>query len=537
MNRKLYLFGMLAMVLLLASCKKDNETESDKMTISAGIENDGSKTHLDGLKVKWIIGDQIKVYDNAVANGIVFTSKTLTDDDQTANFTCDIETGGVVENGRYWAVYPTSGSFNKSTEKFSFEVSETQSYNNGVFDCASFPMVAYTTKGSNKNSGIFFYFKHACGVLKIAATGNTQITSVKLTDNNNKLCGNFTVDANAENLAGGNGNTITMNASVTLSSTPTYFYFILPAGALSNGFTLQFLKDGQDVKTTEYTGSALEIARSTINTATIDATKVHYFSVSSTKKVIFAKGNLVSGYDGGNWGFQDAQWKRNCLEDGKRGFFYFSTYTNNDYGILWTEQSQSGTAFKDWGELFPGEGWFTLSDKEWIYLLGYDYWWDGSHNIPFMPSEYRVNARNLFRAHVTVNGVKGLLLLPDDWNSDISNVYDLDSWAVAEGNGAVFLPAASGGMYWPKSWGDCPWPAYNNMYIYGEEDWRTYNNGLGEYYAVVSNPSSEGGQLNATLYFNNDEYSVPTNNDARLAVSGSGGQDGLRAVRLVKEVH
>lgn len=455
------------------------------MTISAGIENDGSKTHLDGLKVKWIIGDQIKVYDNAVADGIVFTSKTLTDDDQTANFTCDIETGGVVENGRYWAVYPTSGSFNTSTEKFSFKVSETQSYNNGVFDCASFPMVAYTTKGSNKNSGIFFYFKHACGVLKIAATGNTQITSVKLTDNNNKLCGDFTVDANAENLAGGNGNTITMNASVTLSSTPTYFYFILPAGALSNGFTLQFLKDGQDVKTTEYTGSALEIARSTINTATIDATKVHYFSVSSTKKVIFASANLY--YNGGTWGLYDNEWDFSTSQSSNRGLFMFSDQ-NSSYGLNYVN---SYTEFKEWGDKLEEDGWRTLTKAEWAYLLQ-----SGTDASNPFSDPCRTNARLLCRTKVTVHRTKGMVIMPDGWSGTIEKSYTDSEWDEMKAQGAVFLPATYGvihnldwanwyvldesgtnhGWYWCSDSGNPHWGICFDSNNNQPDDWWNYHN-------------------------------------------------------------
>ena len=75
-----------------------------------------------------------------------------------------------------------------------------------------------------------------------------------------------------------------------------------------------------------------------------------------------------------------------------------------------------------------------------------------------------------------MNGVNGMILLPDDWtlpeglsftsgNSSWANVYNVEQWAQMEANGAVFLPAAgyrrygtsfeyvgSYGNYWSSSY-------------------------------------------------------------------------------------
>lgn len=496
MNRKLYLFGMLAMVLLLASCKKEKETGSDPFNISAGIENDGSKTLLDGFKVKWILGDKIRIYDGTSQDGVVFTSKTLSNDDQTANFTCNASES-IAESGSYWAIYPETGSYDRGTGLFSFNMPNTQTYQSNNTPML-FPMVATASKNA-KGSGVFFYFQHAFGVLKISATGNTPITSIELTDDNSYLSGNFTVrpDASTLNHVSGGSNTITMSVSnVTLTSTPTDFYFVLPAGSLSNGFTVKFLNNSGEVKTTSYSGTALEIIKATIHTATVDATKIPSFSVGNGVKVQFAPGNLVSNDNGGNWRFQPNQWTHTGIDaEGGRGWFFYSNeLSGTNYGIDYVADHES---FVDWGNLFPGQGWRTLTKDEWHYVV-FD----------------RTNASNL-RELTYVNGVYGLVLLPDGWN--FSATYN--SWSAKEAAGAVFLPRTSSCVHWGA---DAVWPYIHGMTNFIGEDW-TSNDYL--YYWAAPNPGE-------TVY-DNAYYLQILNGVIDMEHSGHWY---ARAVRLVKNV-
>ncbi len=91
----------------------------------------------------------------------------------------------------------------------------------------------------------------------------------------------------------------------------------------------------------------------------------------------------------------------------------------------------------DWGVYNSGDlgaDWRTLTAQEWKYLF-----------------EDRTNASNL-RTLATVNDVKGVILMPDGWTDDGSltitmysydtNTID-DDWETLEGQGCVFLPAAS----------------------------------------------------------------------------------------------
>lgn len=170
------------------------------------------------------------------------------------------------------------------------------------------------------------------------------------------------------------------------------------------------------------------------------------FSVSPTRQVNFMSGNVV--YENSEWRIESEQWK-----EGSK--FYWSGNLN-PYGLsecsdsYWTgggerrisyyyyddwTSSSTGYSFVDWGEKFD-DGWYTMSRQEWWHLL-----------------YGRDNAENLF-SYATVNGVKGLVLLPDDFvkpwgvsfyplESDYSElVYSQYDWEKMELAGAVFLPEA-----------------------------------------------------------------------------------------------
>ena len=195
------------------------------------------------------------------------------------------------------------------------------------------------------------------------------------------------------------------------------------------------------------------------------------FSVSSTDKVYFSKGNLQ--YDGTNWKFAASQWE--VL--GANGTGANGTATNYPMD-LFTWGFMSNPAFNgstyvggtenlkddtDWGHVM-GEGWYTLSKDEWVYLF-----------------TNRSGAANKY-GFATVNGVHGIIILPDgafvdpnknkgssafvgsttgnDWGA---NEYTDANWTLMESAGCVFLPAAGmrsnssvdyvgdGALYWSST--------------------------------------------------------------------------------------
>ena len=129
--------------------------------------------------------------------------------------------------------------------------------------------------------------------------------------------------------------------------------------------------------------------------------------------------------------------------------------------------------------------WRTLTSDEWEYIIN-----------------GRPNAHNL-QGWATVNGVRGMVLLPDNWTSPTGitfanthtqatsnyaqNVYDTTQWALMEAAGAVFLPTSGTtaknysyyGNYWSstcyrpntifQSWTSSANYLYWNVTIYTEE--------------------------------------------------------------------
>lgn len=178
------------------------------------------------------------------------------------------------------------------------------------------------------------------------------------------------------------------------------------------------------------------------------------FSVSKDKKVQFAKGNLR--YSGDSQGYE-AEWSMakqqyeilgnaNIETSGSSTYpayshdlFCWSTVNNycGVYSYYYDDDAEAAAHFKgdfaDWGTDAKlasalGTGWTTLSKNEWNYLLN-----------------ERKNAEKL-KMLATVAGVKGLVLLPDEWKAPDGVLIDkemtAEKWATVEKSGVVFLPVA-----------------------------------------------------------------------------------------------
>ena len=222
------------------------------------------------------------------------------------------------------------------------------------------------------------------------------------------------------------------------------------------------------------------------------------FSVSADHKVIFSQGNLQYQASTDTWRFAQHQWdfvgddlRGNVYEDGNKSdnskisptysgwidlfgwgtsgwnsganeyqpysvsmqtedYYPGGNYENNLSGLFmaadWCVYNKIGS--------FPRGMWRTLSRDEWFYIF-----------------RGRENADKLF-ALGSVNGVSGIILLPDDWvkpddvsfvasttagldwnmyndnffnsrgNNYSHNIYTEQQWQRMEAAGAVFLPAA-----------------------------------------------------------------------------------------------
>ena len=216
---------------------------------------------------------------------------------------------------------------------------------------------------------------------------------------------------------GGYRGTVTIGGVTGAITTSPYTYEPLPEGALSGKFTIN----------------------------------------GSGDKVRFSQGNLQwSGTYG--WRFAPNQWSyigenanndTPTVSDGNYLEFFCWGATglngvnpNTEDSYLGGSANLSGN--NDWGANAisnggnkANSGWRTLSTTEWQYLF-----------------DSRTNASDKY-AGATVNGIHGILLLPDSWTLPdgcaftagqgegwSTNTYDTSQWDSMEASGAVFLPAA-----------------------------------------------------------------------------------------------
>lgn len=167
------------------------------------------------------------------------------------------------------------------------------------------------------------------------------------------------------------------------------------------------------------------------------------FSVSSTKKVYFSKGNLR--YASGTWSFFDHQYDYYTSYSADAWDHFGWSTSANTYGMnTSTSNSTYSGNFVDWGATM-GSGWRTLSSAEWTYLF----------------DTRTVNggkgSGKSYTLGQSVNGKLGVVLYPDNYTGA---VYSGSDWATFESAGCVFLPAAgsrsgtsvnlvgSNGYYW-----------------------------------------------------------------------------------------
>ncbi len=177
------------------------------------------------------------------------------------------------------------------------------------------------------------------------------------------------------------------------------------------------------------------------------------FSVSSSRKVVFARGNLQYQASSDTWRFANYQYEhigdanKNISKTYTGWIDLFGWGTGNN-PTLTSDDISNYQTFVDWGiNRIDGDTpntWRTLSADEWRYIL-----------------ETRTNATNLCGI-AYVNGEPGVVLLPDDWvqPQDISfvagdvrqnwisgicpNHYSTRQWQKMESAGAVFFPTTCG---------------------------------------------------------------------------------------------
>ena len=178
------------------------------------------------------------------------------------------------------------------------------------------------------------------------------------------------------------------------------------------------------------------------------------FSVSATKTVTFSPGNLQYHPANDEWRFALSQLEyigndNANISDTYNGWIDLFGWGTGNNPTNTSKDNGDYQTFVDWGSnqigSYAPNTWRTLTRDEWNYIRN-----------------SRTNAHNL-AGIAQVNGVNGLILLPDNWfgpedvifkagdDDDTSScmecyatyqTFTADQWSKLEATGAIFLPAA-----------------------------------------------------------------------------------------------
>ena len=175
------------------------------------------------------------------------------------------------------------------------------------------------------------------------------------------------------------------------------------------------------------------------------------FSVSDNKQVYFSKGNLQYQASTNTWRFAENQWDyvgddNANISSNYSGWIDLFGWGTGDNPINTSTDNYDYNIFYDWGNNAISNGgdtsniWHTLTLDQWLYII-----------------ETRNTISSILFAKAKVNYINGIILFPDNWNSNIysinnpnskeasytSNIINSSNWIdIFESNGAVFIPAA-----------------------------------------------------------------------------------------------
>ena len=336
------------------------------------------------------------------------------------------------------------------------------------------------------NNTVNLQFKHLMAKIIVNATAGDGISSITSVTLNNVKNGVTFTSADGTATATGSTTNITMsNQGATVippqTITGSFITIVTPEGDAVYAVESKDFEAGHQYTLNITVNAAALTATNTLEGWTSEGTVNVQPTVTETRYVVtpvgaipglftinadgdqvfFSKGNLQ--YDGTNWKFATNQYDvlgaNGTKADGTATghpmdlFTWGNTSSSTEWGgdSYYTANADlSGTY--DWGSNAisnggntANSGWRTLSKDEWVYLFGTD------------SSNKRTTTSGLYFAKATVNGVSGVILLPDDWSASnyslnstnstdaafTTNTISESDWSSNfEAHGCVFLPAA-----------------------------------------------------------------------------------------------
>ena len=419
-------------LVIVSSCTKENQEQNGNILGSRKITatfDDNTKTALgSGNKPQWLVGDKIWVSDGSNSASITLTASDI----KTAT-TFEITLPNSITGSTIYAVYPATVASGITDGKISISIPQVQT---GTFAEANI-CVAKTNSNNLK-------FKNATSIIKVSDFQG-YITSVEFNIVNG--AGNYFITY-GETLtidAGTTSNKITLSPN---NNSGPYYIAVAPVSIAANS-EFNYKNDTFDSYVGKYVvKTKKDLKNNTIyNIGSFKANKLPgVFSVSAIKKIQFSTGYLQAIYnastDSYNWQnasdqlevvsgtTKDGNLSDNLQVDGKIVDCFASITDKNYNGLGLTKTS---TVSKDWGELLTDDNWSSLNLDEWTYLI---------------------NNRGILCATAKINGIGGVLIFPDNFESPAGitintsdtkgafgkyNNFTLEDFKKLEKNGAVFL--------------------------------------------------------------------------------------------------
>ncbi len=470
----LFLIGLVA----LTSCKKDEIGNGIQFrAIMENCVDQHSKTTLNGTSLNWMNGDMIAVY--GTAGGGIYTATPQS----PATVAVFDNISGASGNAPFRAFYPST----LTTDGLNITLPAVQTTIDGSL--TNYPMYA-----ESNNSELAF--KNLCGVLKFNLTkASTSVVMVQVTATTH-IVGDYSVNYNNGNpqlmyVANGGYSTVLVCTAPQDITSGRDFYLYLPEGSYHN-LSIE-ITDGSGrvcTKTTKST-TTISVVRSQYTTITLGENDLIFRPVGSKgglftvnndgSQVWFSQGNLQYQASTTTWRFAENQYS----------FVGNDTYGNVYEGGVKCDNANISPTYSGWIDLF---GWGTgnnpvnistlpsayLPYEEWGNNGFYgDYTWRTLSVDEWRHLLYERTDALYKQGTGNVNGVGGLILLPDNWtlpagcsftagasdsydNNWSLNSYTLYQWELMEAAGAVFLPAAGDryadqvydmpyGHYWSSS--------------------------------------------------------------------------------------
>ena len=172
--------------------------------------------------------------------------------------------------------------------------------------------------------------------------------------------------------------------------------------------------------------------------------KRELFSVGDNKKVYFSQGNLQYQPSSNTWRFSEHQWdaigeSNELITSAYNGWIDLFGWGTGNKPTKTSVKNIDYDRFYDWGNSCDDDYiWRTMTKEEWSYVI-----------------DKRKTISGIRYAKAIVNGINGLILLPDNWDKSYYNLNNTNNssaeyrnnkisktdWINKFGvNGAVFLP-------------------------------------------------------------------------------------------------